>query len=234
MRNITLGVLVSLTPAILGAQASGTTNAQAQSNASARTDARAEAQASTSTSMQISIPQDYSAEGKARLEALYADARARGTSEVAIARRVAEGQAKGATEAQVIAAASAQQGQMVVAKQAMLQAGRAQPTPDEVERGANAMARGVSSVQLESIVRRAPNERSLVVAFEVLTDLAARGVPVGQAVTQIQGQIDARATDAALRELGASVTGAGNAEAGRGGASVNGTVNGLIRRGGGR
>lgn len=215
MRSMTMGIMIAVTPMLVAAQAS--TTGQARANANATTRANVNANANVQAQGELRVPASYSAESRAQLERMYAEARARGTSEAAISRRVAEGQAKGASEAQVIAAASKYHAQMNATHSAMVRAGRERPQPAEVERGANAMARGVTEVQLETMVRRAPSDRSLVVAFDVLTDLAARGVPVTQAVTQVQGKLEARATDAAIKELGAS---------------VSGTVGGAIRKGG--
>lgn len=213
MRSMTMGIMIAVTPMLVAAQASTTGKAQANANAATRANVNANVQAQG----ELRVPASYSAEGRARLERMYAEARARGTSDAAISRRVAEGQAKGASEAQVMAAASKYHAQMNATHSAMVRAGRERPQPAEVERGANAMARGVTEVQLETMVRRTPSDRSLVVAFDVLTDLAARGVPVTQAVTQVQGKLEARASDAALKELGAS---------------VGATVSGAVRKGG--
>ncbi len=229
MRTTTLGIVLALMPALLGAQGSAAANGQAQANT------RTAAQVNAGAQAEVRVPREFSPEGRVRLEAIYKEARARGTSEAASERRVSEGRAKGASEAQVIAAAGKYHAQMNATQNAMIKAGRERPAPDEVERGANAMARGVTTAQIETMTRRAPNERSLVVAFEVLTDLTARGVPATKAVTQVQGQLDARASDAALRRLGASATGAVDVNAAtRGGAvSATGAVGGVLKRGGG-
>jgi hypothetical protein len=200
MRKTTLGLMIAVTPFVVAAQGSGSANARAT--------ARSDVNANVMAQGEVRVPASYSAQSRAQLERMYAEARARGMSDAAISRRVAEGQAKGASEAQVVAAASKYHAQMNATHAAMVRAGRERPQADEVERGANAMARGVTVVQLETMVRRAPSDRSLVVAFDVLTDLAARGVPVTQAVAEVQGKLEARASDAAILDLGTSVSGA--------------------------
>ena len=100
MKTTTITLMLALVPAVLCAQVSaqaggsaqggvgapqknGTTSASASGGASADANANAEYKA----------PPEYSAEGKAKLEAMYADARSKRVPVGAIARRVAEGRA---------------------------------------------------------------------------------------------------------------------------------------------
>ena len=186
----------TLLPAALSAQTSTSTSEQRSSQVGTQVSAQASASANAR------IPSSFSAEGRQRLAALYSDAEARGLSSMSMANLVAEGQGKGASEARIVDAARSKYTQLSVTQEAMLRAGRTAPTPEEVDRGANLMARGATAVQIEQLTRRAPAERSLTVAFEVLTDLAAKGMPVDHALTQVQTRLEQRASDAALRELG--------------------------------
>lgn len=194
--SVMLLTAATLLPAALSAQTSTSTSEQRSSQVGTQISTQASASASAG------IPSSFSAEGRQRLTKLYTDAEARGFSAASMANLVAEGQAKGASEARIVDAARTKYTQLSVTQEAMLRAGRTAPTPEEVDRGANLMARGATAVQIEQLTRRAPAERSLTVAFEVLTDLAAKGMPVDHALTQVQTRLEQRASDAALRELG--------------------------------
>jgi hypothetical protein len=236
MRTTMLKVAVAIFPAALIAQTSGQANGGASANVSASATVNAE------------IPRGFSAEARARLEALYQRAQDQNVPSAPIAQRVAEGQAKGAAEASILAAATRVEGNLEAAHQVVLRDGRT-PTESETTAGANAIERGVTRAQLQALVSHAADNRSLIVAFDVLTELAARGVPVANAVAQVQSRLDAGLPDAAISALlGAGATGgatngsasgaaaASGAARGTGGVtgSVTGTVTGALgRRGGG-
>lgn len=224
MRTSFIGAVL-LVPAVLSAQvgAKGKVSGQATASVEApNPQVSAQARLHANANAAFNAPERFSDKGRAKLEAMYAEARARGLSEAAIAKRVAEGEAKGASEAQILVAAGRVKTDMEVTQEAMLAAGRAKPSEDEVERGAMLMARGVTSAQIETMARRTPNERSLVVAFDIISQLASQGVPVTQALARVQAKIDSRASDAALLKLAGSATagvGAGAATAGPPGAA---------------
>jgi hypothetical protein len=158
-----------------------------------------------------------SAEGRAELEVVLQKAKEHALPLRAIENRVAEGLAKGASEAQIILAASALEARLEATQPAMFRAGREQPTSDEVDSGAGAMERGVTEAQLEALVEHSPSERSLVVAFDVLSSLAASGRPVAGALAQVAAKLDARAPDSAIASiaggLGLNVNANANANA---------------------
>ncbi len=158
-------------------------------------------------------PVGWSVEGRARLDVMYSDARARDLPTEPMRRRVSEGEAKGASETTILTSVGHLKANLEASHQAMVSSGRRNPAPEETSRGASAMERGVTKVQIEQIARSAPNDRSLVVAFDVLTQLAARGVPVARAVAQVQGKLDARATDRAISALVPPATGQAGAGA---------------------
>lgn len=234
MRTSFIGAVL-LVPAILSAQVGAKGKAASQAAATVEgpnPQASAQARLHANANAAFNAPERFSDKGRARLDGMYAEARARGLSQAAIAHRVAEGEAKGASEGQILIAASRVKSDMEVTQEAMLAAGRAKPSEAEVERGAMLMARGVSSAQIETMARRTPSDRSLVVAFDVISQLAAQGVPVTQALARVQAKLDSRASDATLLKLvGGTATSAGAATgsragaAGGAGATVQGAAN---------
>ena len=226
MKKIITSVVLAFTPAVLCAQTSARAQAQASSNAELKT---SHAQASSSTTVDAEL----------------AIARDRGLPTQPIRRRAAEVRAKGYTEAQAVIAARRVRANLETAHEAMLRAGREQPSDAEVERGGYAVERGYTRAQIEAVVKSAPDERSLVVAFDVLSRLAARGVPTENAIAQVQSRLEARAPDAQISALattnagvdagrgaaatatGAASTAAG-ATVGKGSATATGTVTGAV------
>ncbi len=223
MRTSFIGAVL-LVPAILSAQvgAKGKVSGQAAATVEApNPQASAQARLHANANAAFNAPERFSDKGRAKLEGMYAEARARGLSEAAIAKRVSEGEAKGASEAQILVAASRVKTDMEVTQEAMLAAGRAKPSEDECARGAMLMARGVTSAQIETMARRTPSNRSLVVAFDVVSQLAAQGVPVTHALARVQAKLDSRASDATLLKLaGGASAGAGAGAAMGGGAGA--------------
>lgn len=177
-------------PALAAAQT--TVSASSQTSARARA-GQSNAQASSSVDAEIAI------------------ARRSGVPTHPIRRRAAEGRAKGATEAQVALAARRVRMNLEAAHSAMVRAGRARPSDQETEQGAAVLERGYTRAQVEAVARSAPSDRSLVVAFDVLTKLAARGVEPGKALATVQSRLEARATDA---QISALATGNAHARAG--------------------
>jgi hypothetical protein len=161
---------------------------------------------------QSSSPSTLSADASAKIDASVSAAHRRNLPEQPIRDRVAEGQAKGASEAQIVVAAQRTEARMEAAQSAMARAGRT-PTDAEVTRGEHAMARGTTDVQIEALARRTPSDRSMEVALDVLTQLQARGVPTANAVAQIESKLSAHASDAALLQLPASVNASATAAA---------------------
>lgn len=208
MNRIALTIALTLAPSALFAQ-----GASGSVAASANAGARVEAEPSRA----------LSAEGQAKLDATLRAAREQQLPEEPIRDRVAEGQAKGATEAQLLAAAEGVRARLEASQQAMVQAGRATPTGEEVQGGAQALERGATSAQLEALIGAAPSDRSLTVAFDVLARLTAEGMPVAQALAQVQSRLEARAPDAALTAL---VQANGSTKGGVAGGAVSGAASG--------
>jgi hypothetical protein len=182
---------------------------------------------------------EFSAETRARLEAMFWKAEQKDLPTEPMQDRVSEGEAKGAAEGRIVAVAAEVMSQLELAQSALVRAGR-EPSGEATARGASVIARGATEVELEAFAREAPSERSLVVAFEVLSDLMARGIPVGNALAQVGSRLEARASDAQLRAFGLELGGQAQAGAGLGlglgetGASVTGVVNSTLGIGLGR
>ena len=206
LKNLMM-LAVALTPAALTAQS-------VQAKGQARTSANATAG-------------ETSAQSATSVDAEIAIARRKQLPEERIRRRVAEGRAKGASEAQLALAASRVRANLEAAHEAMVRAGRSQPSDDEVDRGAGAIERGYTSAEIEAVVKAAPSDRSLVTAFDVLTRLAARGVTTGKALAQVQSRLEARATDTELDAL-VNANAGGRAAVGTPGAAVGGKANAAV------
>jgi len=209
MYKLTMPFIIALAPAVLAAQAS------ARATSQTRVDAEASA-AGTRTS------------GSTSVDAEIAVARRKGLPTRPIENRVAEGRAKGASEAKLAATAAETRASLETAHEVLVRGGRQRPAEDEVERGGEVLAHGYTRADLEAVVSSAPADRSLVVAFDVLTRLRARGVASARALAQVTSNLRARATDAQLDALvaahgGANVgVGAGSAAAGASGKAAAG------------
>lgn len=243
--NTTASLIALLVPAALCAQVGGQASGQATASTAARADrVSVSGSANASASGEFRAPDGFSAAGAAKLGAIYADAKAHHVPREPIANRVAEGRAKGASEASVIASAGHVRANLEAAHDAMVAGGRMQPSDEECERGASAMERGVTRVQIEAIARSTHGDRSLVVAFDVLARLAARGVPVNQAVAQVKSNVSSGASDASLVALvnaganvttgtgtaGTTVAGSATAATKPAGATLSTTVGGVIHK----
>jgi hypothetical protein len=223
MKTTTASLIALLVPAALCAQVGGQAGAQASASTAARVNGASVSGSTNATaSGEFRAPSDFSAAGAAKLNAMYADAAVHHVPREPIANRVAEGRAKGASEATVIASAGHVKANLEATHDAMVAGGRTQPSDEECERGAAAMERGVTKAQIEAIARSTQGDRSLVVAFDVLAKLAARGVPVGQAVAQVQSNVSNGASDATLTAL---VSSSGSANAGNTAAGATATGN---------
>jgi hypothetical protein len=210
MKRITLAAALVIVPTLAHAQSGGGAGAQAQS--------QTQVDVSTTSRGESRL----SAASQAKVDADVRMARERRLPDAPIRQRVAEGEAKGASEAQIVAASGRALADLGTAHDAMVAAGRRDPSNAEVTYGAQLVARGYTRAQLEQVARGAPSDRSLVVAFETLTALRARGVSSAQALAQVESKLAARASDAELRSLASNanvasqVEGSGALNAGRG------------------
>ncbi|HSE50747.1 MAG TPA: hypothetical protein VLB00_01065 [Gemmatimonadales bacterium] len=185
MRNAILVLALTLAPAVVAAQAE--TGAQA--------DARAQTAITARRGDPPRIPEEFSADTRARLTAMLDIARRKNLPAEPMHDRIAEGQAKGAAESEIVAASSNTLAQLELSQLALVRAGRERPSDAEVSRGAQLLARGASSAQLTALAGREPAERRLDVALEVLLDLTAQGMPVDRAFAAVEtagGAVGAR------------------------------------------
>src|SRR5579864_2769918 len=108
MRTATFAFIIGLAPSIaVGQQAatSGQVSASASATATtpkSQTAVNGNAQASTTSSTSADVPSNFSAENRAKLDATFSAARQRNLPQQPIRDRIAEGQAKGATEAHFV------------------------------------------------------------------------------------------------------------------------------------
>lgn len=176
MRNAILVFALTLAPAVAAAQA----------ETGAETDARAQAALTTRRGDPSRIPEEFSADTRARLTAMLDVARRKNLPAEPMQDRIAEGQAKGAAESEIVAASASTLAQLELSQSALIRAGRERPSDAEISRGAQLLARGASSAQLTALAGREPAERRLDVALEVLLDLTAQGMPVGRALAAVE------------------------------------------------
>ena len=175
MRNAILVFALTLAPAVAAAQA----------ETGARTDARAQAGLTARRGDSPRIPEEFSADTRARLTAMLDIARRKNLPAEPMQDRIAEGQAKGAAESEIVAASASTLAQLELSQSALIRAGRERPSDAEVSRGAQLLARGASSAQLTALARELA-ERRLDVALEVLLDLTAQGMPVDRALAAVE------------------------------------------------
>lgn len=229
MKSTVLTVLLTCAPAIVAAQASASANANVQANAQTS----------------VAVPANFSAESKANIEATVQRARAANMPLQPLRQRIAEGQAKAASDAQIAVAVQRTEARLEASQQAMISAGRKNPTTAEVTAGEQAMAAGATQVQLETLVKRVPMDRPLT--LELLTTVStsatggggqanATGAVTGTATTGAQGAASAAGGAAAAAGNAAASVGANaaaGASAGTKGAAgttagVTGAVSGAV------
>jgi hypothetical protein len=205
MRHALFTLALALMPGALAAQVA----------ADARTESRTSAGISTET--------------RTRVDAMIRTAERDGLPTETMSDRAAEGQTKGASDAAILAAVTRARMQLDASLTALHRGGRDQPDQDEVARGAQVLARGATEAQLEALVRRTPSERRLTVAFETLTELTARGVPVDHALAVVGSRLEEGANDGQVN--GTAGLGLG---AERGAVSLTKSVTGAVGIGVGR
>jgi hypothetical protein len=144
-------------------------------------DPKQEPKPKVASAQEAEILAKFSAESRAKLEAMLESAREKQLPTEPTTNRMAEGKAKGAPEPEIVAETRKVMGHLEAAHGVLVRVGREKPNPDEVSRGASVLARGASTADPEIVASKAPAGRSLVVAFEVLSDLADRGLPVERA-----------------------------------------------------
>ena len=198
MKKITLAAALVIAPTLAHAQSGAGVQVQSQTQVEASAKSHGESR--------------LSAGSQAKVDADVRIARDRHLPEEPIRRRVAEGEAKGASEAQIVAASGRTLTQLETAHDAMVAGGHRDPSNAEVTYGAQLVARGYTRTQLEEVARHAPADRSLVAAFETLTSLRAHGVSSTEAVAQVESKLESHASDADVRSLAANAGAASQVE----------------------
>lgn len=237
MRKVTIA-LVLLAPAVAAAQSSGSASAQMEASVTVeakRTPPRP-ARAQRDTSSDYRAPSRFSAATRTRLEATVAAARERGRYSRPLVSRIHELEAKGATDAQVVAATSRYSAQLNASYDAMVRAGRSRPSEQETVTGASAMARGYTAAQVEGAVRSGASvQQSAIASVETMmaTGVAANGAADASASLG-RTNVGASAVGGATAGAGSGVAaGAGAAAAASGAiggvAGSVGAVGGLRR-----
>lgn len=181
MKATLVTVVLTAMPALLAAQATGTSNGEVQGK--------------------INVPSTYSAESRTKIETAFSTAHTKNLPDQILRDRLTEAQATNAAEADVVASIEKLESQLDETQQALVQAGRQNPTGDEITAAATAMGRGLTAAQISALAKGAPADRSLVVSFNTLNKLAARGQPIDQALASVQAKLEAKATDDAIATL---------------------------------
>src|SRR5581483_4516989 len=166
-------------PALLAAQQgqaqsqSQGQSSQAQQSTQAKASVSAQASVQASSPASASIPSSFSAQGRARIQAAFSAAREKNLPQQPMQQRMAEAQARGATEAQTVASVQHTEARMAVVQRAMIRAGRTQPQQSEIASGEQAMARGATEAQIEAAIAHAPAAATLDGSFDALASAGA-------------------------------------------------------------
>jgi type II secretory pathway pseudopilin PulG len=197
MRTTTMTLLMTVVPSLLAAQSSAT---------------------------EPSPMQGFSAEGRVQAEATLQAARDRALPEQPLYAVMLEGQAKGATEAQILGAEQQALARLELAQEAIVRAGRTEPTDAETTRAAGLLAQGMTSAELSAVIQGIPSSQSLVLAFDAV---ASGGVDAVAGVGSTVGSVGSAGASASAASS-VDVSGAGApgslSAAGSATASVSGGV----------
>jgi hypothetical protein len=213
MKHTALTIALISAPALLAAQQSSASSASASASGSANAQA------------EVSIPDNYSAYARERIATSFKTARAKHVPDDQMRKRMAEGQARGATDVQVASAVQHTEARLEASQALLIRAGHQNPQPEEVNNAEQAMERGATEAQIEAAVKHPPVNVSVAAA---LAALAQPGTPgksasageVGAAVSAAAGAANGSAGSNAAAHAGAAVGGVTGAVAG----SVTGAV----------
>lgn len=150
--------------------------------------------------------QGFSADGRVQAEATLQAALDQGLPVQPLYVVMLEGQAKGAGETRILGAEQQTLARLGLAQQAIVSAGRPQPSDAEVTRGASLIAQGMTSAELGAVVGQVPPQQSLMVALDGLGAGMAAVVGTGADATAGIGSgasTAASASTAVSADLGA-------------------------------
>jgi hypothetical protein len=158
----------------------------------------AQQQAASTT---VNVPANYSAQAKKTIETAFQAARAKNLPDQPLRERLADGQAKNASDTTVAAAIQQVENRLEATQAALVRAGRAKQQPEEIASGAQAVESGATFSHLEQLAKHATPDRSLAVPFTVFGKLVSRGEPAEKVLAMIQSKLDAHASDDELSAL---------------------------------
>lgn len=140
-----------------------------------------------------------------RVLAKIAEARARELPAAALENRALKFAAKGVSARDIEQSVTEHASRMEQAKSAIERGRGARAQGDEVDAGADALRMGVDGAAVSYLARNAPRDRSLAVPLMVIGSLMGRDLSSDAALKAVYDKLVARATDAELEQLPASV-----------------------------
>ncbi len=185
MRSTALTLVLSCLPALAFAQqASTSASASAQAN--------------------VTIPAHYSQEARARITAAFERARERNVPDDQMRQRLAEGEAKGASDAQVATAVQKSEARLETSQSLLIKSGRSNPRPEEINNAALALEQGVAESRIVAAITNPPANASVAASLGALIQVPAASASAAGSVT---GAVSGAAAGATAGVTGA-VTGA--------------------------
>ena len=139
-----------------------------------------------------------------RVIARIAAAQARELPAQALENRALKFAARGVKPEDIERAISEHATRMDQAKQALESARAKRPSNDEIEASAEAIRMGAVGADVSAVAKKGSEDRSLVVAFNVLTALSAH-VDVAEALDRVTKLLEAGVSDAEIERLPASL-----------------------------
>ncbi len=133
--------------------------------------------------------------------ATIADARARQLPAEALEQRALKFAAKGVKPEDIARSVDDHAERMDRARTAIQKTRTGKAAGDEIEAGAEAVRQGVDGTKVSELAKSAPSGRSLAVPLYVIGSLVDRGLPSDEALQRVLARMNARASDASLREL---------------------------------
>jgi hypothetical protein len=161
--------------------------------------------------------QGLSAQGRVQAEATIQAAVDQGLPDQPLYAVMLEGQAKGATEAQILTAEQQMLAGLELAQETIVRAGHSTPSADEVIQGASLLAQGTTTAELGAAVTQAPVSQSLATTLQGLVQagagLDATAGPVSGSTAASVSTATNVSTAAAVESAGGSASVTGSATA---------------------
>jgi len=141
----------------------------------------------------------------ARVLAIIANARSRELPAQSLENRVLKFAARGVPPKDIERAIDEQADRMTRGRNLLEQARSRPPTGDEIDAAAEALRKGVDRARMGDFAKAAPSGRSLAVPLYVIGSLIDRGLPSTDALERVRDRLQARATDADLEQMAATL-----------------------------